>query len=129
MIQRADDDPVDVGRIMGSPGHGEWMKMAGDNAGPLKFYNAKEWQIAVHPARRPGAEMSVGGGSASKLAGDVALQKWPRSGQGTFFEISAHHSKFVISPSQVPETGLEHALGGVFANKTHFWQGQSLSGS
>ena len=46
MIQRADDDPVDAGRIMVSPGHGGWMIKPGIKPDLSNFYNAKGGGIA-----------------------------------------------------------------------------------
>ena len=59
MIQSADDDPIDAGRIMGSPGHGGEMKMPGIKPDLSNFYNAEVRQIAARPVGRPEAEMSA----------------------------------------------------------------------
>ena len=47
MIQSADDDPVDAGRIMGSPGHGGWMRRPRISPGRSNLYNANAGRIAV----------------------------------------------------------------------------------
>lgn len=40
MIQRADDDPVDAGRIVGSPRHGGWVRQPRTSPGCSMLYNA-----------------------------------------------------------------------------------------
>ncbi len=46
MIQSADDDPVDAGRIMGSPWHGGWMRRPRISPGRSSIYNADAGGIA-----------------------------------------------------------------------------------
>ncbi len=53
MIQCADDDPVDAGRIMGSPGHGGWMRRPRISPGRSSIYNAKGQGIALQSVPEP----------------------------------------------------------------------------
>jgi hypothetical protein len=46
MIKSADDDPVDAGRVMGSPWHGGWMRRPRISPGRSSLYNADEGEIA-----------------------------------------------------------------------------------
>ena len=46
MIQRADDDPVDAWRIVGSPGHGGWVRLPRISPGCSMLYNAIDGGIA-----------------------------------------------------------------------------------
>ena len=83
MIQCADDDPVDAGRIMGSPGHGGWMKMAGVKPDLSNYYNAEGGEIAGR-AHAGICRDTVFCHNARIIVSVWGIAKWPRSGQGTF---------------------------------------------
>ena len=53
MIQRADDDPVDAGRIVGSPRHGGWVRQPRIKPGCSILYNAIDGAIAGQASEWP----------------------------------------------------------------------------